>query len=216
MPSMETLQELLVHELQDLYNAENQIIKALPRMAKRTTSTELREAFEEHLSQTEMQAQRLERALALLDAPVRGKNCDGMQGILEEGRKLMEEDSSDDVLNAGLIAAAQKVEHYEIASYGSVKAWAELLGQDEITALLEETLEEEEATDRKLSELAESMINAEAAMGTSDEDEDEEKGSEDEEDAEATSSSTSRRGSSQSGRSRKPNTPARQSKSRRR
>jgi ferritin-like metal-binding protein YciE len=213
---METLQELLVHELQDLYNAENQIIKALPRMAKRTTSTELREAFEEHLSQTEMQAQRLERALALLDAPVRGKNCDGMQGILEEGRKLMEEDSSDDVLNAGLIAAAQKVEHYEIASYGSVKAWAELLGQDEITALLEETLEEEEATDRKLSELAESMINAEAAMGTSDEDEDEEKGSEDEEDAEATSSSTSRRGSSQSGRSRKPNTPARQSKSRRR
>jgi len=215
---METLQELLVHELQDLYNAENQIIKALPRMAKRTTSTELREAFEEHLSQTEMQAQRLERALALLDAPVRGKTCDGMQGILEEGRKLMEEDSSDDVLNAGLIAAAQKVEHYEIASYGSVKAWAELLGQDEITALLEETLEEEEATDRKLSELAESMINAEAAMGTSDADadEDEEKGSEDEEDAEATSASTSRRGSSQSSRSRKPNTPARQSKSRRR
>jgi ferritin-like metal-binding protein YciE len=217
MPGMETLQELLVHELQDLYNAENQIIKALPKMAKRTTSTELREAFEEHLSQTEMQAQRLERALALLDAPVRGRNCDGMQGILEEGKKLMEEDSSDDVLNAGLIAAAQKVEHYEIASYGSVKAWAELLGQDEITALLEETLEEEEATDRKLSELAESMINAEAAMVSSDTeaDEDGESGSEEEEDSEATSPGTPRR-ASQSSRSRKPNTPARQSKSRRR
>ena len=217
MPGMETLQELLVHELQDLYNAENQIIKALPKMAKRTTSTELREAFEEHLSQTQMQAQRLERALALLDAPVRGRNCDGMQGILEEGKKLMEEDSSDDVLNAGLIAAAQKVEHYEIASYGSVKAWAELLGQDEITALLEETLEEEEATDRKLSELAESMINAEAAMVSSDTDADEdgEGGSEEEEDSEATSPGTPRR-ASQSSRSRKPNTPARQSKSRRR
>jgi ferritin-like metal-binding protein YciE len=211
---METLQELLVHELQDLYNAENQIIKALPKMAKKTTSPELRAAFEEHLSQTEMQAQRLERAIALLDSPVRGKSCDGMQGILEEGKKLMEEDASDDVLNAGLIAAAQKVEHYEIASYGSVKAWAELLGQDEIVALLEETLEEEEATDKKLSELAESVINAEAAMGNSDEDEDNdsEEGMEEAE----TSSSSSRRASSQSGRSRKPNTPARQSKSRRR
>jgi ferritin-like metal-binding protein YciE len=216
MPGMETLQELLVHELQDLYNAENQIIKALPRMAKRTTSTELREAFEEHLSQTEMQAQRLERALALLDAPVRGRNCDGMQGILEEGKKLMEEDSSDDVLNAGLIAAAQKVEHYEIASYGSVKAWAELLGQDEITALLEETLEEEEAADKKLSELAESTINPEAAMENSDAEGDEVSGSEDEEEGETMSSTTSRRASSQSSRSRKPNTPARQSKSRRR
>jgi len=216
MPGMETLQELLVHELQDLYNAENQIIKALPRMAKRTTSTELREAFEEHLSQTEMQAQRLERALALLDAPVRGRNCDGMQGILEEGKKLMEEDSSDDVLNAGLIAAAQKVEHYEIASYGSVKAWAELLGQDEITALLEETLEEEEAADKKLSELAESTINPEAAMENSDAEGDEVSDSEDEEEGETMSSTTSRRASSQSSRSRKPNTPARQSKSRRR
>lgn len=213
MPGMETLQELLVHELQDLYNAENQIIKALPKMARKTTSNELREAFEEHLSQTEMQAQRLERALALLDAPVRGKNCDGMQGILEEGKKLMEEDSSDDVLNAGLIAAAQKVEHYEIASYGSVKAWAEMLGQDEIVALLDETLEEEEATDRKLSDLAESTINAEAAMSASDEAE--ENGSE-EEDEESKSASSPRRASSQSSRSRKPNTPARQSKSRRR
>ena len=212
MPGMETLQELLVHELQDLYNAENQIIKALPKMAKKTTSAELREAFEEHLSQTEQQAQRLERALALLDAPVRGRNCDGMQGIIEEGKKLMEEDTSEDVLNAGLIAAAQKVEHYEIASYGSVKAWAELLGQDEITALLEQTLEEEEQADRKLSELAESTINAEAAMGNSEEQE--ENGSEDEEAEEMTGSSLRR--ASSSSRSRKPNTPARQSKSRRR
>lgn len=213
MPGMETLQELLVHELQDLYNAENQIIKALPKMAKKTTSAELREAFEEHLSQTEMQAQRLERALSLLDAPVKGKNCDGMQGIIEEGKKLMEEeDTSDDVLNAGLIAAAQKVEHYEIASYGSVKAWAEMLGQDEIVALLEQTLEEEEETDKKLSELAESTINAEAAMGSPEADA--ENG--EEEGAEQMGSASSRRSSSQSSRARKPNTPARQSKSRRR
>ena len=162
---METLQELLVHELQDLYNAENQIIKALPRMAKRTTSTELREAFEEHLSQTEMQAQRLERALALLDAPVRGKTCDGMQGILEEGRKLMEEDSSDDVLNAGLIAAAQKVEHYEIASYGTVRTWARLCGEEEVADLLQATLDEEGEADHRLTEIAESFVNPKAEDG---------------------------------------------------
>lgn len=167
MANLETLQELLVHELQDLYNAENQIMKALPKMAKRASSTELREAFEEHLAQTEMQAQRLERALALLDAPVRGRHCDGMQGIIEEGKKLMEEDASEDVMDAGLIAAAQKVEHYEIASYGSVKAWADQLGHEEITALLEETLSEEEGADRRLSELAESMINEEAAVADS-------------------------------------------------
>ncbi|HKP30295.1 MAG TPA: ferritin-like domain-containing protein [Gemmatimonadales bacterium] len=171
MPSLETLQELLVHELQDLYNAENQIMKALPKMAKKATSNELREAFQEHLGQTEVQAQRLERALALLDAPVRGRTCDGMQGIIEEGKKLMEEEVSEDVLDAGLIAAAQKVEHYEIASYGSVKSWAELLGQDEITALLQETLDEEEETDRRLSEIAESVVNAEAALGADGSDE---------------------------------------------
>ena len=167
MPGLETLQELLVHELQDLYNAENQLIKALPKMARRASSNELRQAFETHLSQTETQAQRLERALSLLDAPVRGRNCDGMQGIIEEGKKLMQEDASEDVMDAGLIAAAQKAEHYEIAAYGSVKAWADLLGQDEISSLLDETLEEEESTDRRLSEIAEAMVNAEAAMGSS-------------------------------------------------
>lgn len=210
MPGLETLQDLLVHELQDLYNAENQILKALPRMAKKASSDALREAFEEHLGQTEMQAQRIERALSLLDAPVRGKTCEGMQGIIEEGKKLMEEDSSEDVRDAGLIAAAQKVEHYEIAAYGSVKAWAELLGQDEITALMEETLEEEETTDRKLSELAESMVNAEAAMG-SDGDSEEDEGSE-----EAGEEAASRRAAAAPGRGRKPNPPARQQRSRRR
>jgi ferritin-like metal-binding protein YciE len=174
MANLETLEQLLVHELQDLYNAENQLLKALPKMAKRAGSQELREALEEHLGQTEMQAQRLERALSLLDAPVKGRHCDGMQGIIDEGRKLMEEDPSEDVLDAGLIASAQKVEHYEIAAYGSVKAWAELLGQDEITSLLEETLQEEESADRKLSEIAESTVNAEAAMGNSGDEEDEE------------------------------------------
>ena len=211
MPGLETLQELLVHELQDLYNAENQLIKALPKMAKKASSDELREAFQEHLGQTEMQAQRIERALSLLDAPVKGRNCDGMQGILEEGKKLMEEDASENVMDAGLIASAQKVEHYEIAAYGSVKAWAELLGQDEITALLEETLEEEETADKKLSEIAESMVNAEAAMaGGSDDSEDEEGGEEGEEET-----STARRASSGAGRGRKPNPPARQQRSRR-
>jgi len=196
MPNLETLQELLVHELQDLYNAENQMMKALPKMARRAASSELRNAFEEHLGQTEMHAQRLERALALLDAPVRGRHCDGMQGIIEEGKKLMEEDASEGVMDAGLIAAAPKVEHYEIASYGSVKAWADLLGHEEITALLEETLSEEESTDRRLSELAESAVNAEAAMTdseSSDEDDTgEEEESEDSTEAEDKSPSRSR------------------------
>lgn len=213
MPGLETLQDLLVHELQDLYNAENQIMKALPKMARKASSKELREAFEEHLSQTEMQAQRIERALSLLDAPVRGRNCDGMQGIIEEGKKLMEEDASENVMDAGLIAAAQKVEHYEIAAYGSVKAWAELLGQDEITALMEETLEEEETTDKRLSEIAESMVNAEAAMSTSEESEDDEDSGETEPEEEG---AASRSPSSSPGRGRKASPPARQQRSRRR
>ena len=195
MPNLETLQGLLVHELQDLYNAENQLIKALPKMARRASSTRLRQAFEAHLEQTEMQAQRLERALSLLDAPVRGRHCDGMDGIIEEGKKLMEEDASEDVMDAGLIAAAQKVEHYEIAAYGSVKAWSELLGQEEITALLGETLSEEESTDRKLSELAESTVNAEAAMRG-------DEGSESDED-ESAEAAPARRAGTQPARSRR-------------
>lgn len=210
MPNLETLQELLVHELQDLYNAENQLIKALPKMAKRASSNELRAAFEEHLSQTETQAKRIERALGLLDAPVRGRNCDGMHGIIEEGKKLMEEEASEDVMDAGLIASAQKVEHYEIAAYGSVKAWSELLGHDEITALMEETLEEEETTDRKLSEIAESMVNAEAAMGNSDESDADEEGMGEEEES---SETAPRRAAS--GRGRKAAQPARQRRARR-
>ena len=183
MSKLETLQELLGHELQDLYNAENQIIKALPKMARKAANDQLRAAFEEHLEQTEMQAQRLERALSLLDLPVRGRHCAGMEGIIEEGKKLMEEDASDDVMDAGLIAAAQKVEHYEIAAYGSVKAWAELLGQDEITALLDETLQEEESADRKLSEIGESVVNAEAAMGETEDSEEESSSEEESEEA---------------------------------
>jgi len=198
MPGLETLQDLLVHELQDLYNAENQIMKALPKLAKKATSDELREAFQEHLSQTEMHAQRLERALSLLDAPVRGRSCDGMQGIIEEGRKLMEEEISEDVLDAGLIAAAQKVEHYEIASYGSVKSWADLLGHEEISALLQETLDEEESTDRRLSEIAESVVNAEAAMQGGDEDADE--SSENQDESESMESEESAEEESGSGR----------------
>jgi len=207
MPNMETLQELLVHELQDLYNAENQIMKALPKMARRATSTPLREAFEAHLAQTEMQAQRLERALTLLDAPVRGRHCDGMQGIIDEGKKLMEEDANEDVMDAGLIAAAQKVEHYEIASYGSVKAWAELLGHEEVTALLQETLSEEESADRKLSQLADSEVNSEAAMGAGEDDSDEDTGESNDVDEDSEERATpARRQRSQAARSRRSGT----------
>lgn len=207
MPNMETLQELLVHELQDLYNAENQIMKALPKMARRATSMPLRKAFEAHLAQTEMQAQRLERALTLLDAPVRGRHCDGMQGIIDEGKKLMEEDANEDVMDAGLIAAAQKVEHYEIASYGSVKAWAELLGHEEVTALLQETLSEEESADRKLSQLADSEVNSEAAMGAGEDDSDEDTGESNDVDEDSEERATpARRQRSQAARSRRSGT----------
>lgn len=165
MPTLETLQDLLVAELQDLYNAENQILKALPKMAKKATSEELRTAFEEHLQQTEQQVTRLEQAMQLMDVPVKGKTCAGMKGIIEEGKEMMEEDAGDDVMDAALIAAAQKVEHYEIASYGAVRSYAALLGLEDVQELLALTLQEEEETDRRLTEIAEGAINAQAMEG---------------------------------------------------
>ena len=168
MASLGNLQDLLVTELQDLYNAENQIIKALPKMIKKASSGELRTAFQEHLQQTEQQVSRLEQAMGLLDVPVKGKKCMGMQGIIEEGKEMMEEDATDDVMDAALIAAAQKVEHYEIASYGSVRSYAGTLGLDQVQELLSTTLAEEEETDRKLTEIAEGLVNPEAAMASGD------------------------------------------------
>jgi ferritin-like metal-binding protein YciE len=162
MAKLKSLDDLLVHELQDIYHAEGQILKALPRMVKAASHPELRAAFEEHLEQTEGQVERLEQAFNLLGIPAKGKKCEGMAGVIEEGRKMMEEDAQPSVMDAALIAAAQKVEHYEIASYGCVCTYAELLGYEQVHDLLGQNLEEEETTDEKLTVLAESVINVEA------------------------------------------------------
>jgi ferritin-like metal-binding protein YciE len=163
MSKLETLNDLLVHEIKDLYSAENQLLTALPKMAKAATSRELREAFEEHLAQTKEHAKRLERAMDLLDGSPRGKACKAMQGLIEEGEETIREDAEDSIRDAALIGAAQKVEHYEIAGYGTVVAFAERLGLDEVAEILRTTLDEESETDRKLTSLSESL-NAEAEV----------------------------------------------------
>lgn len=165
------LRDALVEEIKDLYNAEKQLTKALPKLAKRATSDELREAFESHLEETEGQITRLERVFELLDEKPRGKHCAGIAGIIEEGGDMMEEDAEDSVMDAMLIASGQRAEHYEIGAYGSVIAWAEALELTEVAQLLNETLAEEKAADEKLSALAESGINEAATAGESEEDE---------------------------------------------
>lgn len=160
--ALQTLEDLFLDELKDIYNAEQQILKALPRMAKKASAPELRKAFEQHLKQTEAQVQRLERVFAKMNQKAKGKTCKGMQGLIEEGKEMMSEDISDDVLDAALIAAAQKVEHYEIAAYGTLRTYAELLGMDDAAKLLQQTLDEEGQTDKKLTELAEQLVNPEA------------------------------------------------------
>lgn len=164
MPTTHThpLQQLMVDEMRDLYNAEKQLTKALPKLAKNVTSDELRDLLETHLDETEHQITRLEEAFEKLGERPRGKHCDGMAGIVEEGNALIEEDLDDAVLDAGIIAGAQRAEHYEIAAYGSVMAWAKILGHKDIAALLDKTLEEEKAADKKLSDLAERSINRQA------------------------------------------------------
>ena len=156
------LQELLVDELKDIYSAENQIIKALPKMAKAASSPELKRAFERHLEETKRQVERLDQIGEALDIKMTGKKCKGMEGLLEEGKEIMTEDLEENALDAGLIGAAQKVEHYEIAAYGTVRAHANLLGLNKIARLLQQTLDEEGNTDKKLTQLAESIINVEA------------------------------------------------------
>jgi ferritin-like metal-binding protein YciE len=165
MTNAQTLRGLLVDELRDLYNAERQLTKALPKMARAASSDDLREAFEAHLSETEHHVQRLDTVFETLDEAPRGKRCAGMAGIIEEGSDLMGEDFDGAVLDAGLIASAQRAEHYEIGAYGSVIAWAKALGLDEVADTLHETLEEEKAADEKLNALAEGAINVEAASG---------------------------------------------------
>jgi ferritin-like metal-binding protein YciE len=172
--SADNLREALVEEIKDLYNAEKQLVKALPKMAKGAESDELREAFESHLEETEGQVTRLERVFELLDEKPRGKHCAGMAGIVEEGSEKLQEDMEGSVLDACLIASAQKVEHYEISAYGTAMAWAKALGLNDIAQVLSETLEEEKAADEKLSVLAEAGINQAATQGESEYEDEEE------------------------------------------
>jgi ferritin-like metal-binding protein YciE len=155
------LKELYIDELKDLYNAENQLVKALPKMAKAASSDELRQGFEEHLEQTRGQVQRLEKIFQALGESPKGRKCKGMEGLIEEGSEAMKEDYEGSVLDAALIGAAQRVEHYEIAGYGTVRSMADTLGESDHVSLIEETLEEEKQTDKKLSELA-AQINSTA------------------------------------------------------
>jgi ferritin-like metal-binding protein YciE len=162
MPEGMPLHDLFVDELKDLYNAENQLIKALPRMAKAASSPELRRAFEKHLGETKRQAKRLEQIGRALDVKVTGKKCKGMEGLINEGKELLQEDLDDSAIDAGLIGAAQKVEHYEIAAYGTARTHAEMMGHDKVARLLQQTLDEEGETDKKLTAIAERVINVEA------------------------------------------------------
>jgi ferritin-like metal-binding protein YciE len=159
---MSTLEDLYTDLLKDLYSAEKQLVKALPKLAKNAQSPDLQKAFQEHLKQTEGHVERIERIFSDLDGSPRGKKCVGMEGLIEEGNELLQEDVQPDVLDAGLIAAAQKVEHYEIASYGTARAWAERLGYDQAARLLQQTLDEESMANEKLTRIAESHVNMEA------------------------------------------------------
>lgn len=196
------LREALVDEIKDIYNAEKQIVKALPKMAKGATSDELREAFESHLEETENQVSRLERVFELLDEKPRGKHCAGMAGILEEGSETLQEDAEDSVMDAMLIAGGQRVEHYEITAYGTAIAWAEALELTEVAEILGESLAEEKAADEKLSALAESGINEAATAGESEDEMEEDEGearSKGSEPAESTARSASASSKSASG-----------------
>lgn len=163
---LDTLQKLYTDELRDLYNAENQLLKALPKMAKGASSQELKEAFEKHLEQTKTHVKRLEQVFDELDENPKGKTCRAMKGLIEEGSEILKEDGDDSVLDAGIIVAAQKVEHYEIAGYGSARTFAHLLGQNKAAELLQATLDEESETNEILNKLAENVVNPEALMET--------------------------------------------------
>ena len=167
------LMELYVDELKDLYDAENRLVKALPKVSKAASSDKLRSALEEHLEQTRGHVDRLKEIFDNLGEKPTGKKCAGMIGILKEGEEIVEEDFEDDVMDAALISAAQRVEHYEIAAYGCVRTWADLLGENEASALLDKTLEEEKETDEKLTQLAEE-INVQAKDAGSEDEEGEE------------------------------------------
>jgi ferritin-like metal-binding protein YciE len=184
MAEMNTLMDALVDEVRDLYHAEKQLVKALPKMAKAASSDELREALVSHLSETENQVGRLEQVFELLEEKPRAKACAGMAGIIEEGSDALKEDAEPAVLDAMIIAAAQRAEHYEMAAYGTAAAWAEGLGLSEVAELLRDTLDEEKAADEKLTALAEAGINDAASAGAEDEEQDEDEEDEDEDEEE--------------------------------
>jgi ferritin-like metal-binding protein YciE len=163
---LDTLQQLYTDELRDLYNAENQLLKALPKMAKAASSEELKDAFEKHLEQTKGHVERLEEVFQELGEKPKGKTCRAMKGLIEEGSEILKQDGDESVIDAGIIVAAQKVEHYEIAGYGSVRTFAHLLGQNKAAELLQSTLDEESEANEVLNRIAESIINPEALMET--------------------------------------------------
>lgn len=167
MRSETTLKDLFIDELRDVYHAEKQLVKALPKLAKAASSPDLRKALEDHLAETEEQVSRLEQAFELIDEPAKVKVCAGMQGIIEEGSELVKEHEKGAALDAGIIAGGQRAEHYEIAAYGTIIAWAKSLGHDDVATLLEDSLNEEKAADEKLTELAEAGINEAAESGAS-------------------------------------------------
>jgi len=161
---VETLRELLVHELEDLYDAESQLVKALPKMAKAASIPQLREGFEQHLKQTKEHVVRIEKAFQMLGEGATAKKCKGMAGLIREGNEVIKNTEADEAArDAGLISAAQRVEHYEIAAYGTARTYAQTLGEDAVAELLQTTLDEEAQTDKKLTSLAESTVNVEAA-----------------------------------------------------
>jgi ferritin-like metal-binding protein YciE len=163
--ALNKLDELLVEELQDLYDAESQLVKALPKMAKAASNDSLRRAFEDHLEQTKGHVNRLEKVFQSLGQKAKSKTCEAMKGLIEEADDFLGESAEASVRDAGMIACAQKVEHYEMAGYGSVRTWAEQLGRREAAQLLQQTLDEEKAADKKLTQIAESMSNPQAAAG---------------------------------------------------
>jgi ferritin-like metal-binding protein YciE len=168
----QTLKELYVEELKDIYSAETQLVKALPKMAEAATSEELSKGFQDHLEQTKGHVRRLEQIFDQLGEKPTGKKCKGMEGLVEEGKEMIDDEFEGETLDSGLISAAQRVEHYEIAAYGTVRAFAEILGQDQAVQLLEQTLQEEKDTDQKLTDLA-SEINVQAAGGSATESDEE-------------------------------------------
>jgi ferritin-like metal-binding protein YciE len=169
-----TLHEAFIEELRDSYDAEKQLLKALPKLAKAAASTDLRAAFETHLEETRGHVERLEQVFESLDEKPRGKHCEGIAGIIEEGKSIMEEEFDDATMDACLIAAGQRAEHYEMAAYGTLIAWAQSMGHTEATNLLQGILDEEKAADKKLSSLAEGGINQDAADAAHPENDEEE------------------------------------------